>query len=93
MFHKVKKVVPLDDLVLLVEFQNGQKKKYDVKPLMSKWGVFRDLKNDTLFSLVKVDTGGYGVVWNKYIDLACNELWENGTPVSEVKNNHLISIT
>ena len=78
MFHKVKSVIPQANLILLVEFQNGQKKKYDVKPLMEKWDSFRDLKNDILFQLVKVDVGGYGLVWNEYIDLACEELWENG---------------
>jgi len=45
---------------------------------MEKWDSFRDLKNDILFQLVKVDVGGYGLVWNEYIDLACEELWENG---------------
>lgn len=84
MFHKVKSVVPLDNFLLLVKFENGKKKTYDVKPLMNKWSVFRDLNNDTLFNLVKVDTGGYGVVWNEYIDLACNELWENGISVEDV---------
>jgi len=84
MFQKVKSVVPLDDLELLVEFQNGQIKKYDVKPLMKKWDVFKDLKNDILFSLVKVDIGGYGIIWNENIDLACNELWENGLPVEGI---------
>ena len=79
MFHKIKSVVPQPDLILLVEFQNGSKKKYGVKPLMSKWEIFRDLENDILFRLVKVDIGGYGVVWNEYIDLACEELWEHGT--------------
>jgi len=78
LFHKVKSVIPQANLILLVEFQNGQKKKYDVKPLMEKWHSFRDLKNDILFQLVKVDVGGYGLVWNEYIDLACEELWENG---------------
>jgi len=78
LFHKVKSVIPQANLILLVEFQNGQKKKYDVKPLMEKWDSFRDLKNDILFQLVKVDVGGYGLVWNEYIDLACEELWENG---------------
>ena len=78
MFHKVKSVIPQANFILLVEFQNGQKKKYDVKPLLEKWDSFRDLKNDILFQLVKVDVGGYGLVWNEYIDLACEELWENG---------------
>ena len=81
MFHKVKSVRPLPDMVLHVEFFDGIIKHYDVKPLMSKWEVFKDLKQGGLFSLARVDTGGYGVIWNDYIDLACNELWENGCTV------------
>lgn len=37
---------------------------------------------------VKVDAGGYGVSWNDDIDLSCNELWENGTPIDN-KSLHL----
>jgi hypothetical protein len=84
MFYKVKNVIPLNNQILLVEFDNGQKKTYDIKPLMAKWEVFRDLNNAALFPLVRVDAGGYGVVWNEYIDLACNELWENGTAADGV---------
>ena len=78
MFHKVKSVKPLSDMVLYVEFIDGDTKHYDVKPLMSKWEVFKDLQANNLFNHVSVDAGGYGVIWNDYIDLACNELWENG---------------
>ena len=78
MFYKIKNVKPLSDMVLYVEFINGDKKYYDVKPLMNRWEVFKDLKENNLFNLVSVDTGGHGISWNDYIDLACNELWENG---------------
>jgi hypothetical protein len=78
MFHKVKNVIALESLNLIVEFDSGEKKQYDIKPLTEKWTVFKDLYNPDLFRLVKVDTGGYGIVWNEYIDLSCNELWENG---------------
>ena len=78
MFHKIKTVKPLSDMILSVEFVSGNIKHYDVKPLMNKWEVFKDLKENNLFNLVSVDTGGYGIIWNDYIDLACNELWENG---------------
>ena len=81
MFHKIKNVQPLPDMVLHVEFVGGAIKYYDVKPLMNKWEVFKDLKQGELFNFVRVDTGGYGIVWNDYIDLACNELWENGFDV------------
>ena len=78
MFYKVKSVKPLPNMILYVIFANGESKYYDVKPLMNKWEVFKDLAHGGLFDVVKVDAGGYGVVWNDYIDLACDELWENG---------------
>jgi len=53
--------------------------------LMAKWKPFSALKDEQLFRLVKVDAGGYGISWNDDIDLACNELWENGVPVDLVK--------
>ena len=81
MFNRVKSVEPLSDMILYVEFVCGEKKYYDVKPLMTKWEVFNDLKANNLFNLVYVDTGGYGIVWNDYIDLACDELWHNGKSV------------
>jgi hypothetical protein len=85
MFHKIKSVQPLPNMILYVEFISGDTKCYDVKPLMDKWEVFKDLEQCRLFNLVSVDTGGYGVIWNDYIDLACNELWENGYSVDSAK--------
>ena len=79
MFHKVKSVTPLPDLCLLAEFQDGMKKKYDVKPLFKKWPAFRILDSvPGLFEQVRVDAGGYGVSWNDDIDLSCDELYHCG---------------
>lgn len=86
MFHKIKSVQPLPDMFLRVEFVDGDVTSYDVKPLMMKWDAFKDLSKGGLFGLVRIDTGGYGVVWNEYIDLACNELWENGYHHSQERN-------
>ena len=78
-FHTVKEITPLSDMMLLVVFQDGSVKKYDVKPLMKKFPVFQMLDYvPGLFRQVHVDAGGYGVVWNDEIDLHCNELYENG---------------
>ena len=80
MFHKVKSITSLPNLCLLVEFQDGSTKKYDVKPLFKKWPVFQALDYvPGLFEQVRVDAGGYGVSWNDDIDLACDELYHNGT--------------
>ena len=79
MFHKVKEVIPIENMLLKVKFVNDRTKIYDVKPLMKKWKVFEKLKNEEVFKKVQVDQGGYGISWNDDIDLECNELWENGT--------------
>lgn len=80
MFHKVRAVEPLQKYCLLVEFETGEKKKYDVRPLFERWTVFRSLQSiQGLFEQVKVDLGGYGISWNDELDLSCDELYFNGT--------------
>jgi hypothetical protein len=80
-FNRVKEVKPLADLMLLVTFANGVSKRYDVKALLKKFEPFRIFTTTpALFNLVKVDQGGYGIVWNDELDISCNELWNNGIP-------------
>ena len=79
MFHKVKEVSPLSDFRLAVLFESGERRSYDVRPLLEKWQAFKALSDVTgLFNQVKVDAGGYGISWNDEIDLSCNELYFNG---------------
>lgn len=79
MFYRVKEVKPLSDLILLVTFENSTVKRYDVKSLLNKFEAFRVFATSpALFNLVKVDQGGYGIVWNDELDISCNELWNNG---------------
>ena len=82
MFYRVQAVKPLEKYKLLVTFQNGETKNYDVKPLFDKWAVFKDLIYiNGLFQQVKVDEGGYGISWNDDIDLSCDELYYNGVSI------------
>ncbi len=82
MFNKVKKVKPLENFILLITFEDGKNKKYDVKPLFDIFPAFTSLNTISgLFNQVKVDTGGYGVVWNDDLDLSCDELYENGREI------------
>ncbi len=81
MFHKIKNVFPLENYKLLVQFVSGVSKIYDVKPLFTWKEIFKTLKKDELFYSVYVDVGGNGIIWNDYIDLSSEELWENGTTI------------
>lgn len=80
-FHRVKTVAALPGYMLLVHFLDGSAKQYDMKPLFPKYEVFHQITDPAVFSSVTVDAGGYGVFWNDDVDLACNELWYNGTEV------------
>ena len=81
-FHKVKDVSALAELKVSVQFTNGTTKIYEVAPLMQRFSAFRILEDETLFRDVKVDQGGYGIVWNDDLDLSCDELWESGAEVA-----------
>lgn len=81
MFHKIKNISPLPEYKLSVQFAEGVTKIYDVKPLFQRIPAFGALRDGREFSNVRVDVGGYGVVWNDALDLSCDELWENGTLV------------
>ena len=84
MFYKIVNVKTMTDYNLLVQFQNGVEKIYNLNLLFEKWEDFKDLMNIRgLFEQVKVDKGGYGISWNDEIDLSCNELWNNGEIVKE----------
>lgn len=76
-YPKILSVNPLPDYELEVRFENGIVKIYDCKQLFDQ-EVFIPLKNEYLFKNVKVDNGGYGIIWNDDLDLAESELWVNG---------------
>ena len=79
MFHKVIAIETLEKYRLLVTFESGEIKCYDMEPLFEKWIPFQSLKEiQGLFEQVKVDAGGYGISWNDELDLSCNELYFNG---------------
>jgi len=78
MFHKIKNVTPLKDFNVSVQFSEGITKKYNVKPLFERFKIFNNLKDEKLFNKVHVGPGGYAIIWNDEIDLACDELYENG---------------
>lgn len=59
----------------------AKQKKYDVQKAFERWEAFCSLKNiHGLYETVQVDAGGYAICWNDDLDLACNELYYNGTP-------------
>jgi hypothetical protein len=82
MFHRITSVTPLPNYQLQAQFSTGEKRLYDAAQLKNTWSVFEDLTTiPGLFELVRVDMGGYGIVWNENLDLSSEEIWHEGKPI------------
>lgn len=94
MTHRIQEVKPIENFILLVEFQNGVEKIYDIKKLYPCLPQFKVFETDLfLFNNVKVDTGGYGISWNDDLDLDAEEIWENGKATGRIKSVDLLMET
>ena len=72
---KVIDVEILHDMVLLVEFSNGEKKIFDVNQML-KYPVFQKLKDKTVFNSINLKNGI--VVWDdENIDIGTDYLYKN----------------
>lgn len=73
MYPGVKKVEWIPDYKLMLTFENGEVKIFDMSPYLEK-GLFRDLKDLKAFSTVKVsfDT----IEWANGVDLCPEVLYE-----------------
>lgn len=72
-------VKPLDNYVLLITFDNGEVKTFDVKPYLSH-KAFIDLKNLNLFKTVKI--AGLSIEWCNVADICPDELYYNSKPAN-----------
>jgi hypothetical protein len=81
MFPKVKSVEPLPNYQLLLTFDNGQQRQFDMNSYLDK-GIFADLKDESLFRSVRVsfDT----IEWSNGADLCPEVLYEQSSPLQKV---------
>ena len=76
-YPKILGVKALTGKRIEVVFEGDIVKVYECAPLL-KEEPFTSLEDEVLFQNARPDTGGYGVVWNDFIDLSESEIWENG---------------
>lgn len=80
MLLDVVAVKPLDDYKILITFENGERRIFDVTPLLDKprW---QELKDERLFRLVKVYDGT--VQWPGQRDICPCYLYNDSQPYTE----------
>jgi hypothetical protein len=76
----VKRVRPLDDYQLEVEFENGELRLFDMKPYLYR-GVFARLQNRAAFQAARVVVGS--VEWPGEVDLSYDTLYLESRPITE----------
>lgn len=87
MFVKITSLATLPDYILLVGFSTDEYKKFDIKPLIKKYPPFKALvETEGLYEQAKIDVGGYGIVWNDYLDLSADGVYEQGIPCEPPDN-------
>lgn len=64
----------LENYILLVTFDNGEVKKFDVKPYL-EYKAFEELKDKEIFNTVKI--GGLSIEWSNGADICPDELYNN----------------
>lgn len=70
----------MDDYKLLLEFNNDEKKVFDVKPLLDK-PVFQPLKSKAFFDKVHI-IYDYTIAWNDEIDMCPDSLYTDSVPIN-----------
>jgi hypothetical protein len=80
MYIGIKSVKALEDYEVLLEFENGEERVFDLKPYLSL-GKFSELRDPNKFKTVRVsfDT----IEWDNNIDLDPEFLYKNSRKVEK----------
>ena len=80
MYFSVRQVQPDNDYTLIITFESGERKRFDMKPFLDI-GVFRTLRDEKRFRSVRVSFNT--VAWDGDIDFDPEALYAGGLSLSE----------
>jgi len=73
MYLSIKAVKPQDNYLLLLTFENGEQRQFDMKPYLN-FGIFQELKDISLFKTVK--TSFDSIAWDNEADFDPEVLYQ-----------------
>ena len=77
MYLVIKNVKPANDYCLILTFENGEVREFDMKPYLDK-GIFKELNNPSIFNSVRVIFDS--IEWNNEADFDPEILYTNSHP-------------
>jgi hypothetical protein len=79
MYFAIKEVRPQENYILLLTFENGEKRQFDMKPYLDM-GIFQDLKDLSLFKTVR--TSFDSIEWDNEADFDPEVLYLNSIRIA-----------
>ena len=80
MYISVKSVRSLSEYQLLLTFENGEKKIFDMKPYLDK-GIYKELKDESKFKTVRISFDS--IEWCNKADIDPEFLYEKSKKITE----------
>ena len=82
MIPRVKSVIPMENYMLDVVFDDNVRVYYDMKEDISSLPGYDDLRNiQGLYQNVQLDLSRTCIYWNEYIDLPSDTIYEYGNKI------------
>lgn len=78
MYLAIKEVQPHDNYLLLLTFENGERRQFDMKPYLEV-GIFKELKDLKLFKTVK--TSFDSIEWDNEADFDPEILYQKSVKI------------
>ena len=86
MYNRLISISFEENLIIIAKFNDGKIVSYNIRQLYEQFPIFKELENEPLlFNNGIIAPGGCGIIFNDEIDIACEELYENGTLISQEK--------
>ena len=80
MFHKAVKLEFDEGTALVLTFQDGKVKRFDMGVLFDKYPQLTALRDRKLFTSGQL-MGFYGIIWNEELDIEAETIYEEGETV------------
>ena len=77
----LKAVKPLDEYCLLLDYETGERKSFDVKPYI-QGDFYGRLADEAYFKMARLEYDGWFVGWPEGQDLGPDDLYELSVPVA-----------
>lgn len=82
MIPRIKSVIPMENYILDVVFDDNVRVHYDMKEDISSLPGYDDLRNiQGLYQNVQLDLSRTCIYWNEYIDLPSDTIYEYGNKI------------